>query len=193
MDEPLAALDAKRKSEILPYLVHQQQPGAGQQGAGDADTLALAARQVMRVAFEQVADAQQVGGVGHVDFALGARDAPQAEFEVGLHRQMGKQAGFLEHITQGALMGRDEDLPAAVLPHFVVDLYQALPGFFQPGDAAQAGGLARAGMTVQGRDATPRKLQVEVQGKVLIIQGEADANLGTHGVQLQPALVLRLE
>jgi hypothetical protein len=51
---------------------------------------------------------------------------------------MVKQAGFLENITQGAFMRRDENPLVAVLPDFIVDLDKTLPGLFQTGDATQA-------------------------------------------------------
>ncbi len=71
--------------------------------------LALAAGQVLRMPLQQVADAQQFGGLGHVDPALLRGDALETEFQVGPHRQMREQAGLLKHITQRAFMRRYED------------------------------------------------------------------------------------
>ncbi|MOA46237.1 hypothetical protein D3C78_1687270 [compost metagenome] len=91
-----------------------------------------------------MADTQQFGGMGHVDPALRPGDALEAELQVGQHRQMGKQAGFLEHVAQRAFVRRYEHLVIAVLPDFIVDLDKTLIGPFQAGDAAQASGLAGA-------------------------------------------------
>ncbi len=71
------------------------------------------------------------GGVGHVDPTLWLGNALEAELEIGQHRQMGKQAGFLEHVAQRALVRRDEDPVGAVLPDFIVDLDKALIGPLQ--------------------------------------------------------------
>ena len=122
--------------------IHQQQLGAGEQGAGDADALALAAGQVLRMTLKQVPDTQQFGGLGHVHAPLRAWDTFEAELQIGEHRQVRKQARLLEHIAQGAFMRRHKQPFAAVLPHLVVDLHKTVFGAFQTGDAAQAGGLA---------------------------------------------------
>ncbi|MNN46444.1 hypothetical protein D3C81_1608260 [compost metagenome] len=112
-----------------------------------------------------MADAQQLSGVGHVDPTLRLGNALEAELQIGQHRQMRKQAGFLEHVAERAFVRRDENPVVAVLPDFIVDLDKALIGPFQAGDAAQASGLARAGVAVKCRDATARQLQVDVQGE----------------------------
>ena len=170
--------------------IHQQQARAGEQGAGDSDALALTAGKVLRMAVQQVADAQQLGGMGHLHAALLARDALEAELQVGQHRQMREQAGFLKHVAQGAFVGWHEQSFAAVLPDLVVDLHETLFSPLQPGDATQAGGLAGAGMAVQRRHPATGQVQVDVQGKPGILQLQAYLD---HRHQLQPALVLRLE
>ncbi|MCY1185462.1 hypothetical protein D9M73_262390 [compost metagenome] len=105
--------------------------------------------------------------------ALGPRNAPPTEFQVAAYREVGEQAGFLEHITDGALVRGDEQPAAAVLPHLAIDFHIGLAGFFQAGEAAQAGGLARSGGAEQGADAAPWQLQVDVQGKGAIVQLQA--------------------
>ena len=123
-------------------LIHQQQPGAGEQGPGDTDPLALATGQVVRRPLQQVGDAQQLAGMGQVHPPLLAGDALEAELQVGPHRQVREQAGFLEYIAQRPLVYRHKVLTLAVLPNFVIDLDIGLAGPFEPGDTAQAGGLA---------------------------------------------------
>lgn len=142
------------------------------------------------MAIQQVANAQQLRGLGHVHAALGLGDTLEAELQVGQHRQVGKQAGLLEYITEGTFVRRYKHPVTAVLPDLLVDLHKPITGPLQPGNAAQAGGLARAGVPVECGDAPPRQLQVHVQGKPGILQLQAHFD---HRHQLQPALVLRLE
>ena len=69
------------------------------------------------------------------------------------HRQMRKQAGFLEHITQRAAMGGPANAARIVLPDFAFEIQCADTLPFQSGQATQQGGLARAGMSEQRGDA----------------------------------------
>jgi hypothetical protein len=73
-------------------LVHQQQGRAGGQRACDGHALALAARQRIGPALQQVRDAQQVHHLVQRDAALAAGDALEAVREVVLHVQVRKQA-----------------------------------------------------------------------------------------------------
>ena len=98
---------------------------------------------------KQVSDAQQLGGMGQIDPALLSRNASQAEFQVGPYSQVREQAGFLKYVTQCAFMDRDKQVVLAVLPDLIIDLHKCLAGTLQPGDAAQASGFPRAGMSKQ--------------------------------------------
>ena len=117
-------------------------------------TLALT-RQRTRQALQQVLDAEQFHHMVPVHPALVGLDPAQAVFQVAPCREVWEQAGFLEHITQGALVRRDEQPARTVLPAFAVDFQVRLAGALQAGDAAQAGGLARA----NGRTAPSRRGQ----------------------------------
>jgi len=105
---------------------------------------ALAAGQPIRHAFEQVSDAQQFHRLlqGHAPNA--GRHTAHAELEIASHRQVREQVGVLEHVTDRALMRWYEQLARAVLPVFAVDAQLPAARAFQPGDAAQQGGLAGA-------------------------------------------------
>ncbi len=118
--------------------VHQQQLRAGEQRTGDADSLPFATGKVLRVTLQQMADSQQFRGMTHVDPTLLFRDALEAKFQIRQHRQMRKQAGFLEDITQRALMRRDKNLLFAVLPDLIVDPDETLLGL-APGPRYSAG------------------------------------------------------
>src|SRR5476649_2410406 len=115
---------------------------------------------MLRVAVEQMSNAQQFGGVSLVHAPLMTSNTLEAEFQVGPHRQMWKQARLLEHITQGTFVRWHKQPVAAVLPDLIVDLHKAVFGTLQPGDTAQAGGLARAGMPVQRGDAKAGQFQI---------------------------------
>ncbi len=134
-------------------LIEQHQARAGQQGPRDADTLTLTSGQLFRATFQQMIDAEQFGRLLQLDAALWARDAFQAEFQVGAYRQVRKQAGFLKDIADCALVRGQKDSVFAVLPDLAMNANKTLFGFFQPGDATQAGGLARTRRAEQCRDA----------------------------------------
>jgi hypothetical protein len=131
-------------------LVHQQQARVDGQGTGDADPLAFATREQIGFAVEQMADAQQLDGLIETD-PLRAGDALQAVAQVAHHREMGKQAGLLEHVADGPLVRWH---PAGgVLPHLAIDGEPSLRGTLQPGNAAQQRGFTRAGVPEQRSDA----------------------------------------
>ncbi len=62
---------------------------------------------------------------------------------------MREEAGFLKHIADGTFVGRNKDVLVAVLPDFIIDPDNAVRGFFQAGDTAQASGLAGAGRAIK--------------------------------------------
>ena len=134
------ALEVERSQRF----VHQQQARAGQQRAGDADTLALAAGKTIRHALQQMVDAQQFHRLLQHYTALRCRHSAHAEFQITSHRQVGEQVGVLEHISDGATVRWHEQVLRVVLPVFAVDAQLAAARAFQPGDAAQQGGLAGA-------------------------------------------------
>lgn len=88
---------------------------------------------------------------------------------------MGEQAGFLEHISQGAFMNRQAVV--VVLPHIAVDGQLAGAGL-QAGNAAQQGGFAAAGMAEQCGNAVAWQLQVHIQLETLETGCEADKDPG---------------
>ncbi len=124
--------------------VHEQKFRRGQQGAGDGDTLALAAGQSLWLALQQVADAQQLNDValicwrGFVGFVASASDG--AVVKIALHGQVREQACFLKDIAQGTAMHRQEEI--ARLPAFAIDDEMPVADFFQTGYAAQQCGFA---------------------------------------------------
>src|SRR3546814_1715902 len=87
-------------------LVHQQHLGVDGEGAGKADALAHAARQLVRVGLLETLEADLADVALRHRLALGAGGAAQleAEGDVAQHRRPGHQREVLEH--EGALWPR---------------------------------------------------------------------------------------
>ena len=80
-------------------LVHQQHLGVDDQRAREPDTLAHAARQLLRIGALVAVEADQIDGSERTLVALGRRDALrlEAELDVLQHGQPGKEREGLEH------------------------------------------------------------------------------------------------
>ena len=141
-------------------LVHQQQLGIDHQRAREADALAHAARQLLRVGVFEPVEADQVDGGQRPLAALLRRHALrfQPQLDVLLDREPGEQREALEH--HGKSVGGAFD-------RLAVDcrLRRSL-GRHQPRDDAQKRGLARAGAAQQ------RDNLVVVHGQVDIVEHE---------------------
>jgi hypothetical protein len=103
------------------------------------------------------------------------RDALAAEFQVGPHGQVGKQARFLEHVTERAPVHRNEHAGGIVLPYLIAQRHVTTRCTLQPGNRAQARRLARTGMAEQGADAALRQVQVDVERKIAAVDLQAGA------------------
>jgi hypothetical protein len=89
--------------------------------------------------------------------------ASQTEIQIALHAQVREQAGFLEHIADGALVRGDKDLFLVVLPDFAVDRHATAGAAVQTRNGAQRAGLAAARRTEQRTHFAPGKLQRQIQ------------------------------
>ena len=134
-------------------LVHQQQARPQRQRPGDADALALAARQPLRAALEQRPDAQQRDRLLQPRRIGRCAEPLQAVAQIAQHAQVIEQAGLLEDIADRAPVHR-QPVPA-VLPDLAVDRQPALRRALQPRHAAQQRGLARTRVAEQHRHAAP--------------------------------------
>ncbi|EGE58067.1 hypothetical protein RHECNPAF_35000121 [Rhizobium etli CNPAF512] len=95
-----AHLHAQLGVEIGERLVEEEDLRLAHQRAADRDALALAARELARLAIEEVFDLQESGGVAHCLVALWRRHLPhlQAEADVPVHRQIGiERIGLKDH------------------------------------------------------------------------------------------------
>ena len=158
-------------------LVQQQQGGIYRQSPGNGHPLLLAAGQMVRLPVQQAFQAQQLHCPVQGRPAAILWQTAQAVFDIAPHVQVGKQAGLLEHVTQGTAMRRQEDL--LVLPQSMAYLQMA-PGLrLQAGNGPQQGGLATARRAEQGGNAPRRQVEVHVQRKARTPQEEAPFN--RHG------------
>ena len=144
-------------------LVHQQQAGLDQQGPGDRDPLSLAAGQLGGMAVQDSLDTHQRDHLVIQRFRACSVAASGGVIQIPLRRQVGEQAGLLEHVSQRPSVSRQKQ--SFVLPGFAIDRQATLFGAFQASDAAQQRGLAGTRLAENGRDALARQGQINVQGK----------------------------
>ena len=123
-------------------LVHQQQIRMHHQRAGQADALAHATGQFLRISALVATEADQVDRLLRPALALGTRNALrfQTDFDVFLDRQPGEQGKALEH--HGNAIGRAGEFLA--LPQHGAGGRQQ-----QAGDDPQQGGFAGTGAAEQ--------------------------------------------
>ena len=130
------------------WLVKQQQLRALGQRAGQGHALALAARQLVRLALGVLGHVHQLQHLGHagVDLGRGRFVLLQAESDVLRHAHVREQGVRLEHHVDRPLVRRHVG---------DVDAIEVDPPFgraFEACQHAQQGGLAGTGATEQGED-----------------------------------------
>src|SRR5574343_1448384 len=163
-------------------LVHQQNFRPGEQGAGDCDALAFATGKLGGGAIEQMLDAEQLRHLRQGKTVGRAPGSFLPEFHVAAHRQVRKQAGFLEDHAERPLMGGYKMLAGLLLPDFAAERKVAFASSFQSGHGAQAGSLARAGMTEQGGDAVAWQHEVDVEPEVVPLDAESGLYFLVHAI-----------
>ncbi len=138
--------------------------GCGQERAADRHPLALAAGEIARRPVEQRRHAEQVGDLVEGDLSLSGDGfaTRRAEQQVLAHREVRKQARFLEDVAERPLVGRQER-SVAVLPDVAVDVADAVGEPVQARDAAQHRGLAAARRTEQRGHALRRRGEAGVE------------------------------
>ena len=90
-------------------LIHQQQPGIGEQGPAQGDALLLAAGERPGPALQQILDAEQTDHLIEADAAFGGGHPVEAVGQVVAHRQMGEQAAFLKDVAEAPFFRRQVD------------------------------------------------------------------------------------
>ena len=139
-------------------LVQQEDGRVTDHGAAQSDTLALAARQSLGLAVQQVLDLQDLGGLmdALVDLVLRGLAQLQAEGDVLVNGHVGVQSVALEHHGDVAV------LRGNVVDQTAADVHLALGDLLQAGDHAQGGGLAAAGGADEDDELLILDLKVEV-------------------------------
>ena len=126
--------------EIGKRLIEQEHLGIAHNGAAERDALALAARELARLALQQALDAEDRGRVLYAFFDLGLLELPhfQSERQVGGDAHVRIERIVLEHHGDVAIHRRH------FVDHPVVDADLAGSNGFEAGDHAQGRGLAAA-------------------------------------------------
>ena len=158
------------------WFVHQQQPGADGQCAGNGHPLAFAPGKRGGPALQQRADAEQRDRAFQRDSAIARRHAFEPVREVAAHRQMLEQAGFLEHVTNGSAVWREKGVGA--LPQQASDFKIAFRVPVEAGKGPQQGSLAATGRPEQGRDTAAGQVQARTDQE--IVQAKLKTGLDGH-------------
>ena len=101
-------------------LVEQQQVRTREQRARNRHALTFAAGQIFGTAVEQRSQSQPFDRLLEGDAAFDIGGALPAVLQVTAHREVRKQTGFLEHVTDRTSMRRNENAARFVLPAFAV-------------------------------------------------------------------------
>src|SRR5271165_3768778 len=132
-----------RAVERRQRLVHQEEFWLRQKRASDRHALAFAAGEMARRAVEQRGHAEKVDDF--VESHSLSRCAPivprRAEHEIAAHREVRKEARFLEHVAERPPVRRQKG-PVAILPDVALDLAKPVAHAQKAGDAAQDRRLA---------------------------------------------------
>ena len=127
----------------------------------------------MWLARQQAADAEQLD---HFFFAKAppvGRRASVAKQQIVAGVQVGKQAGFLKHHAQCALVRRGE--VAVILPDLLAQADMVAWHALQAGNGAQTGGLGPSRWAKQCGDATAGQVQINLQAEGRAVQGKRRA------------------
>jgi hypothetical protein len=135
-----AGRDAELGVEVRERLVHQEDVGLADDGAGERHALALAARKLGRAAVEEVGQFHHRGRAHDALAVFGFGDAAdlQREADVLVDVHVGVERVALEHHRHVAVLRVEVVHPAAVEEDV------ALGRVLQPRDHAHGGGLAAA-------------------------------------------------
>ncbi|MNK93904.1 hypothetical protein D3C87_1140880 [compost metagenome] len=152
--------------EVAERLVHQADRMMRDDGAGQRHALPLAARQLARLAREQLVQPEHVGGLLEPRRLLVARQLAraQAEHDVLAHAQVRKQRVRLEHHAQVALGGVHIGHVRAIEP----DPPAARP--VQAGNQPQQRGLAAARGAEQRDELAARHVEVDAAEHVVLAE-----------------------
>ena len=138
--EHRSCLDAKLRIEIGERLVHQEHRGLARDRSADGDTLPLPTRELLRLALEELSDAEHPADLVHASLDLLLGDVPQLESEgdVVVHAHVRIERVVLEDHGDIAILRGD------VVDDTLADEDVAARLLLESGEHAQRGGLAAA-------------------------------------------------
>jgi hypothetical protein len=144
--------------EVGQRLVHQEHLRLADDRPAHGHALALAARQLLGLAVQQVAELQHVGDLGDPAVDLGLVHAPDAQAvgDVVGHAHVRVERVGLEHHGDVAVLGGEG------VDHPVADAHGAAADVLQPGDHAQGGALAAARRPYQDEELAVGNVEVQV-------------------------------
>ena len=180
LDEPAhpdARFLPKLGVEVRQRLVEEDDRRAVGEGARERDALLLAARELMRKAGAERAEADPLQHLGdpRLDVGAGGAAHPKPIGDVVEHRLVRPQRVGLEHEAEVAALGRDVDAAPGVEDLRLADGDRAGGRRLEPGDAAQQRRLAAAGAAEKRRDpARPDGIADAAQD---LVRPEADAQI----------------
>ena len=133
-------LDAQRRVEVRERLVHQERSRLAHDRPTERDALALPAGELLRLALEQLAQVEDLGGARHAAVDLGLLDlgVAQPEREVVVHRHVRVERVGLEDHREVACAGRE------VVDDAIADQDAAARDVLEAGQHPQRRALAAA-------------------------------------------------
>ncbi len=165
-----AHLDAELGVEVRERLVEEEDGGLSRDGPADRDPLPLAARELLRLAVEELRDAEHLGGLVHelVHLGLGRLADLQAELEVLPDRHVRVERVALEdHGDVAVLRGH-------VVHDAVADGDGAVGDLLEPRDHPQGRRLAAARRPDEDHELVVLDLEVQAldDGDVAVALGD---------------------
>ncbi len=160
-----AHLHAQLGVEVRQRLVEQEHLRVPHDGAAHGDALALAARELARLALEQLLDAEYLGGVldALLDLRLGKLPHLEAEGHVVVHAHVRVQSVVLEHHGDVAVLGRQ------IVDDPVADGDLAGGDLLETCDHAERRGLAAARRPDEDHELLVADRQVDVLDGVHLV------------------------
>ena len=171
-------LDAELRVEVGQRLVHEEDLRLADDRPAERDALALAAGQLLRLAVEELLQAQDPGGLADPGFDLGLGELAelQPERHVVPDRHVRVERVALEHHRDVAV------LRGNVVDDAIADQERSFGDVFQPGDHPQAGGLPAPRRADHDHELPVLDLEVEIPDRddVTVALGDVVERDGGH-------------
>ena len=153
-----AGLDAELGVEVRERLVHEEHGRLADDRPAERDALALAAGELLRLAVEELLEAEDAGRLVDPLLDVGLGDLPQLQPErhVVADRHVRVERVALEDHRDVAILGRD------VVDDAIADPERAVADLLETGDHPEAGRLAAARWADEDHELAVGDLEVEV-------------------------------